>query len=100
MNENCPICLGDLNENNSTKTTSCFHSFHEQCLTRWLVTANTCPMCRTQLCSDEDLLMKRTLENVNNIVSFFEQFVTRYNENFDRLAAEDILASNNDNLVS
>ena len=59
MNEDCPICLKQLKKSGSTKT-SCGHSFHEQCLTTWFMTSNTCPMCRTKLEeSNEDALKIR-----------------------------------------
>ena len=113
MNEDCPICLEKVSEADSK--TSCGHSFHEQCLTTWFMTSNTCPMCRTKLEeSNEDALKIRNASDeteynnrimvrnqeleaisyeiqrrINNRL-YFEQFVTKYNESFDRLPAENI----------
>lgn len=42
----CPICQETTKD---TKTTSCRHTFCVSCLDKWLMTNNTCPMCRTQI---------------------------------------------------
>jgi hypothetical protein len=44
----CSICLGDILRGD--RTTSCGHHFHTACLQKWLVSHNTCPNCRTELC--------------------------------------------------
>lgn len=45
MNQDvCPICLGNLNENNTIKTT-CNHIFHKSCLETW---NHNCPLCRSE----------------------------------------------------
>ena len=102
MIEDCPICLENVSE--ADFTTSCGHCFHAQCLTEWLMTSNTCPMCRTNLneadYNNRIMVMNQEIEATNteiqrriNLQLSFEPFVTRYNEIFDRLAAEEILAS-------
>lgn len=45
----CTICNDNLESEDRT-VTSCNHAFHALCLTRWLETSQTCPVCR-QLCS-------------------------------------------------
>ena len=42
----CPICYESLNTR-STRSTSCMHRFHDDCLTIWLTNGHTCPICRT-----------------------------------------------------
>lgn len=52
-NRECCICL-DSNETSTSTTTSplpwvelpCKHMFHRECVSRWLVTHDTCPVCR------------------------------------------------------
>lgn len=48
----CPICYGTLYPNNTIRTT-CAHSFHRECLEKWVFAQNqndpSCPMCRTEL---------------------------------------------------
>lgn len=45
----CGICLEILNANQSEITTKCNHSFHNKCLTPWLINKNTCPLCRHEI---------------------------------------------------
>ena len=42
--DECPICVGSLTDN--VVLTSCNHKFHRGCVTPWLNSHRTCPMCR------------------------------------------------------
>ena len=44
-NEGCSICLEPLSTS-PIRELACKHSFHKQCIDRWVHTALTCPMCR------------------------------------------------------
>lgn len=44
--DTCNICLDQLDENVYMK---CGHSFHKECISKWLVTKKTCPCCRKTL---------------------------------------------------
>jgi hypothetical protein len=46
--EECPICLEELNSNDS-KVLVCKHSFHKLCIDTWLERKNICPLCRFHL---------------------------------------------------
>lgn len=41
----CPICLSSISLNDSRQTT-CGHSFHKNCIERWMLYNTTCPVCR------------------------------------------------------
>ena len=41
----CPVCLIDLNDD-TIKTLECNHAFHEKCISIWLDSNPTCPICR------------------------------------------------------
>jgi hypothetical protein len=41
----CPIC----HDESPGYVTACGHAFHTTCITRWLLHATTCPICRTDL---------------------------------------------------
>jgi hypothetical protein len=43
--ENCTICLEPL-ETDVVKLTNCSHTYHEKCITEWLVRKRECPVCR------------------------------------------------------
>jgi hypothetical protein len=50
-NEECSICL----DNDSTKTWTilpCCHKFHASCVSTWLLTHQTCPICRSNIISN------------------------------------------------
>jgi len=42
----CPICLDHITDD-TKKITQCNHTFHDACLTIWIHTNNSCPLCRT-----------------------------------------------------
>jgi len=52
---NCSICLDTISESDLQRTEQCQHTFHRQCINRWLETHNTCPECRVVLFSVEQL---------------------------------------------
>ena len=46
-NDQCAICLqDDLGEDDNTIRLSCGHFFCKNCIRGWLVSSNTCPLCR------------------------------------------------------
>ena len=60
MEKTCNVCYVDLNIDNSVKT-SCEHFFCSTCFFRWLLTNNTCPMCRKDFCNR--IITRTELEN-------------------------------------
>ena len=44
----CTICLLTYTEE-TKKTTECCHTFHTECLDRWLQNNTSCPLCRSKL---------------------------------------------------
>ena len=60
MNE-CPICLVSAPVINYK--TPCGHEFHSPCLGRWLLQANTCPVCREDL-THEGVLPEDMIKNL------------------------------------
>jgi hypothetical protein len=45
QNEECCICM-DNDNNSEWSMLPCAHIFHRQCISRWLLTNQTCPVCR------------------------------------------------------
>ncbi|KAF2745574.1 hypothetical protein M011DRAFT_128875 [Sporormia fimetaria CBS 119925] len=45
----CTICLESLSPENPTQTLGCTHAFHEDCLSEWMLSSNTCPTCRWEI---------------------------------------------------
>ena len=50
--DKCSICLKNIYENDFEKTL-CKHYFHKECIENWLVSKNTCPLCRHKLKNDQ-----------------------------------------------
>lgn len=44
--DQCSICLNSFTTNNLIRTLPCNHQFHMQCIDSWLITKNTCPLCK------------------------------------------------------
>jgi len=63
MNQDvCPICLENLNENNTIKTT-CNHIFHKSCLETW---NHNCPLCRSECFEKYAWYSKKQFKSINN----------------------------------
>ncbi|KAK1416461.1 hypothetical protein QVD17_32252 [Tagetes erecta] len=46
----CSICLQDFEIGNSAGIfPKCEHKFHPECISQWLLTHNSCPVCRTTI---------------------------------------------------
>ena len=41
----CVICLEKVNNTDLCKMLSCFHIFHAECVSDWLVSKGNCPLC-------------------------------------------------------
>ncbi|XP_057980107.1 RING-H2 finger protein ATL66-like [Malania oleifera] len=49
----CSICLSAYQDGDRVKVLpECGHSFHRQCVDRWLMTQASCPLCRSSLRAD------------------------------------------------
>ena len=75
-NETCSICLTPLLENR--EILSCAHHFHYNCISRWLIQNNSCPICRHPVNYFNN-------ENINN------------DENIN---TENVIIEDNDNLIN
>merc|ERR1712066_356081 len=51
--EECPICLKRLEQDDEVLLLPCSHQFHSDCLTAWLNKAASCPLCRKSLPTDD-----------------------------------------------
>ena len=45
----CTICLNDISKSIQSVKLNCGHEFHTNCLKKWCVRKNKCPLCRTEL---------------------------------------------------
>lgn len=45
----CHICMSDYETGERLRILPCFHEFHTNCIDRWLVEKNTCPVCRLRV---------------------------------------------------
>lgn len=55
----CSVCLNHFNVGDElawSRKLKCQHVFHSDCLIPWLMKHEECPVCRTKLIDDEDLL--------------------------------------------
>jgi len=55
---NCSICLEDMNDRDSRRLDPCEHKFHNVCIEQWLSSpggaGNTCPICRHYIFHQEE----------------------------------------------
>jgi len=52
----CPICQSKIEEGEKFITTKCAHTFHSDCIERWLRTNVKCPICRANSITGETQL--------------------------------------------
>mmetsp|Transcript_97126 Transcript_97126/g.222567 ORF Transcript_97126/g.222567 Transcript_97126/m.222567 type:complete len:121 (+) Transcript_97126:146-508(+) len=45
----CSICWEDQEDGQCALRLPCLHEFHQNCITKWLRTQPTCPLCRTSV---------------------------------------------------
>jgi hypothetical protein len=64
-NMECVICLSNLNS--EYKLLACCHSFHEECINRWLDSKTSCPLCRKQI--DSDVSTTDISNNIMNLIN-------------------------------
>lgn len=94
-NNECSICLENLDLSalasnlNNIYTLDCNHSFHKNCITKWLETKLTCPLCRAPIKPlkryiDDKII---TAERLTSIFLFFSSFIetVSQNSNFEGL---------------
>jgi hypothetical protein len=62
----CPICMENITVLNKT-TTSCGHVFHSSCIFKNLMLRSSCPMCRVDLISKNDLNSISRIASNSNI---------------------------------
>lgn len=50
----CTVCLSDFEEGDKIRNLQCNHTFHKDCLDKWLQQYwATCPLCRTKVLPEE-----------------------------------------------
>ena len=53
----CPICLARFSAESDAKAVrlpTCAHTFHRECLLKWLEHTSSCPMCRQEFPTDDE----------------------------------------------
>jgi hypothetical protein len=45
----CAICLEDFCEGETIKTLPCFHCFHDEHISTWLMQSQKCPLCKLRV---------------------------------------------------
>lgn len=63
----CPICYDAIGPQTGIVTTSCGHSFHFSCLSKWYMQHDrgTCPSCRKEVLPIEDLPIE-TIDDIED----------------------------------
>lgn len=51
--KDCLVCMETFSLEQSTVKLDCAHIFHETCIVDWLMLHNTCPVCRSELKTDD-----------------------------------------------
>lgn len=49
----CPVCTCEYEVGDKVQTLPCKHKYHPHCVKPWLDKHNTCPLCRTEMATDD-----------------------------------------------
>jgi len=63
----CPICYDPISAQTNNCTLSCSHAFHLKCMTSWMETSETCPMCRMDFSDKEEPVHGPDYKTMGNI---------------------------------
>ncbi|XP_050436992.1 E3 ubiquitin-protein ligase RNF181-like [Adelges cooleyi] len=55
LGEQCQICLCQYQVDDKALVMPCHHIFHDSCLKKWLKKSNFCPLCKSELKTDDEL---------------------------------------------
>lgn len=72
--QQCLVCQEDYCNGEKVTCMPCFHMFHTDCITKWLVMCHLCPVCKFQMPKYSWLAMLRrySSKSVFRIVIYFE----------------------------
>jgi len=59
----CSICQEEMIENETVLKLACRHTYHQQCVTNWLLKHNTCPLCRLEMPKEDKIKKTNTRQN-------------------------------------
>lgn len=91
--KDCAICCDIIHNEEDCFKTPCNHYMHNTCLTHWLLLKNTCPICRHNICGNnneehgEDYSEDEYEEEIEDIQVNFsnEIYTSNYNTILDSL---------------
>ena len=72
--ELCNVCLEDYKIGQISNKLDCGHYFHDKCILQWLKMRNTCPVCRTELESNDPNYEKRKHSHRETLRNFHSNY--------------------------
>lgn len=72
----CSICINDFDVDERVCFLKCNHIFHKNCIMKWLLKKNTCPLCRCklQLHENDDYTDTDIDTHMENMNGSFDRF--------------------------
>ena len=64
--DDCPICMDKMDKICTLSITNCDHVFHNNCLNKWRINKNCCPLCRTHINMERELPKSKSGSNIFN----------------------------------
>ena len=63
----CAICLDPIKNEQKCRILSCFHVFHANCITSWLIKTSSCPNCKKEFTRKLDIEFEREKQPLEHI---------------------------------
>ena len=58
----CPVCIENVHKDD-VKVLKCSHTFHHECITKWFVESDVCPVCRDDMSHEPLIQFKFQVED-------------------------------------
>ena len=65
--DSCIICLDDFNIDDNMINLECSHFFHEECIKKWFLYNNKCPLCKKEYNFDNNEIKNYSIDLLNQI---------------------------------
>lgn len=99
IDKTCAICFSTSSIFDTWKELSCNHKFHPKCIDKWLLIRASCPLCRSAITNNDDMIItinntpisNATIINVIPVISLGESSLVDINQQSINVSIDDLV---------